>query len=292
MKQKIAIPASFTRKRHHLSILGNRRSKTLAIALLCLFVLIVLLLATQIISTDGLEINLQAQSQPPSFAHPFGTDWLGRDMLTRTLHGLSLSLWVGLLTAICSAVLALVLGTISAIMGGKVDIAITWLIDVFFSLPHLVLIILVAFAAGGGVGGLFISIIITHWMGLARLLRAEVLQIKNSDYVQLSSRLGRSPFWIARHHMIPHLFPQFILGLILMFPHAIIQEEGLPFLGLGLSPETPALGIILSESMRYLSAGYWWLSVLPGIALLIAIKAFDILGASVRALHDPKTSQG
>lgn len=292
MKQKNAIPASFTRKRHHLSILGNRRSKTLAIALLCLFVLIVLLLATQIISTDGLEINLQARNQPPSFAHPFGTDWLGRDMLTRTLHGLSLSLWVGLLTAICSAVLAMVLGTISAIMGGKVDIAITWLIDVFFSLPHLVLIILVAFAAGGGVGGLFISIIVTHWMGLARLLRAEVLQIKNSDYVQLSSRLGRSPFWIARHHMIPHLFPQFIIGLILMFPHAILHEAALTFLGLGLSPETPALGIILSESMRYLSAGYWWLSVLPGIGLLIAVKAFDILGASVRALLDPKTSQG
>lgn len=292
MKQKNAIPASFTRKRHHLSILGNRRSKTLAIALLCLFVLIVLLLATQIISTDGLEINLQARNQPPSFAHPFGTDWLGRDMLTRTLHGLSLSLWVGLLTAICSAVLAMVLGTISAIMGGKVDIAITWLIDVFFSLPHLVLIILVAFAAGGGVGGLFISIIVTHWMGLARLLRAEVLQIKNSDYVQLSSRLGRSPSWIARHHMIPHLFPQFIIGLILMFPHAILHEAALTFLGLGLSPETPALGIILSESMRYLSAGYWWLSVLPGIGLLIAVKAFDILGASVRALLDPKTSQG
>lgn len=292
MKQRIAIPASFTRKRHHLSILSNRRSKTLAIALLCLFVLIVLLFGTQIISTSGLEINLQAQNQPPSFAHPFGTDWLGRDMLTRTLHGLSLSLWVGLLTSICSAVFAMVLGTISAIMGGKVDIAITWLIDLFFSLPHLVLIILVAFAAGGGVGGLFISIIITHWMGLARLLRAEVLQIKNSDYVQLSSKLGRSPFWIARHHMIPHLFPQFIVGLILMFPHAILHEAGLTFLGLGLSPETPALGIILSESMRYLSAGYWWLSVLPGIALLIAVKAFDILGASVRALLDPKTSQG
>ena len=292
MKQRIAIPASFTRKRHHLSILSNRRSKTLAIALLCLFVLIVLLFGTQIISTSGLEINLQAQNQPPSFAHPFGTDWLGRDMLTRTLHGLSLSLWVGLLTSICSAVFAMVLGTISAIMGGKVDIAITWLIDLFFSLPHLVLIILVAFAAGGGVGGLFISIIITHWMGLARLLRAEVLQIKNSDYVQLSSKLGRSPWWIARHHMIPHLFPQFIVGLILMFPHAILHEADLTFLGLGLSPETPALGIILSESMRYLSAGYWWLSVLPGIALLIAVKAFDILGASVRALLDPKTSQG
>ena len=292
MKQRIAIPASFTRKRHHLSILGNRRSKTLAIALLCLFVLIILLFGTQIISTSGLEINLQAQNQPPDFAHPFGTDWLGRDMLTRTLHGLSLSLWVGLLTAICSAVLALVLGTISAIMGGKVDMAITWLIDVFFSLPHLVLIILVAFAAGGGVGGLLISIIITHWMGLARLLRAEVLQIKNSDYVQLSSKLGRSPLWIARHHMIPHLFPQFVVGLILQFPHAILHEAGLTFLGLGLSPETPALGIILSESMRYLSAGYWWLSVLPGMALLIAVKAFDILGASVRALLDPKTSQG
>jgi peptide/nickel transport system permease protein len=259
---------------------------------LCVIVLSILLLGTQLIGKAGLEISLQKRNQPPTLAHPFGTDWLGRDMFTRTLHGLSLSLWVGLLTASFSAVIALVLGTLSATLGGKVDAFIIWIIDVFFSLPHLVLVILIAFAVGGGVKGLIIAITITHWMNLARLLRAEVLQIKSSDYVQLSSKLGHSPLWIARNHILPHLVPQFLVGLILLFPHAILHEAGLTFLGLGLPPEIPAIGIILSESMRYLSTGYWWLAVMPGIALLLAVKSFDILGQSLLALFDPKTSQG
>jgi peptide/nickel transport system permease protein len=272
--------------------LGNRRSRTLIIMTLCGLILAILLLGTQLLGEEGLQIALTSRNQSPSLLHPFGTDWLGRDMFTRTLHGLSLSLWVGLLTASISAVIALVLGTVSATLGGKVDAVMTWLIDVFLSLPHLVLIILIAFAASGGVKGLMISITITHWMSLARLLRAEVIQIKSSDYVQLSFKLGHSPLWIARHHILPHLLPQFIVGLILQFPHAILHESGLTFLGLGLPPEIPAIGIILSESMGYLSTGYWWLAVMPGIALLIAVKTFDILGQSLRALLDPNTSQG
>ncbi len=270
---------------------SNRRSRILVMIGLCTLILSVLLLITHIISSEGLEISLSTRNQPPTLAHPFGTDWLGRDMLVRTLHGLNLSLWVGLLTATVSAIFGLILGTISATLGGRVDAVITWIIDVFFSLPHLVLIILVAFAAGGGTRGLIISIALTHWSGLARILRAEVFQVKSSDYVQLSAKLGHSPLWIAYHHMLPHLVPQFLVGLVLLFPHAILHEAGLTFLGLGISPETPAIGIILSESMRYLSAGYWWLAVLPGVALLIAVQTFEILGQSLRALLDPKTSQ-
>ncbi|NJN10378.1 MAG: ABC transporter permease [Richelia sp. RM1_1_1] len=272
--------------------LSNRRSRTVIIIICCSLILGILLLGTQLLSQEGLEIDLESRNQVPSISHPFGTDWLGRDMFTRTLNGLSLSLWVGVLTASISAIIGLVLGTVSATFGSKVDAVITWLIDVFLSLPHLVLIILIAFAASGGVRGLIISITITHWMSLARLLRAEVLQIKTSDYVQLSLKLGHSPLWVARHHMLPHLLPQFIVGLILQFPHAILHEAGLTFLGLGLPPEIPAIGIILSESMGYLSTGYWWLAVLPGVALLIAVKAFDMLGQSLRALLDPHTSQG
>jgi peptide/nickel transport system permease protein len=292
MKLPTAISNHQTLGRKLPLIFSNRRSRTFMLIALCAIVLSILLLGTQLIGKAGLEISLQERNQPPTLAHPFGTDWLGRDMFTRTLHGLSLSLWVGLLTASFSAVIALVLGTLSATLGGKVDAFIIWIIDVFFSLPHLVLVILIAFAVGGGVKGLIIAITITHWMNLARLLRAEVLQIKSSDYVQLSSKLGHSPLWIARNHILPHLVPQFLVGLILLFPHAILHEAGLTFLGLGLPPEIPAIGIILSESMRYLSTGYWWLAVMPGIALLFAVKSFDILGQSLLALFDPKTSQG
>ncbi|MBD2534697.1 ABC transporter permease [Nostoc flagelliforme FACHB-838] len=292
MKLPTAISNHQTLGRKLPLIFSNRRSRTLMLIALCAIILSILLLGTQLIGKAGLEISLQERNQPPTLAHPFGTDWLGRDMFTRTVHGLSLSLWVGLLTASFSAVIALLLGTLSATLGGKVDAFIIWIIDVFFSLPHLVLVILIAFALGGGVKGLIIAITITHWMNLARLLRAEVLQIKSSDYVQLSSKLGHSSLWIARNHILPHLVPQFLVGLILLFPHAILHEAGLTFLGLGLPPEIPAIGIILSESMRYLSTGYWWLAVMPGVALLLAVKSFDILGQSLLALFDPKTSQG
>lgn len=108
----------------------------------------------------------------------------------------------------------------------------------------------------------------------------------------LSHKLGRSPFWIAQHHMIPHVIPQLLVGLILLFPHAILHEAALSFIGIGLSPHTPALGIILAEAMRHLSTGYWWLGVMPGLLLLVVVKAFDTLGENIRALIDPKTSQG
>jgi peptide/nickel transport system permease protein len=269
----------------------NRRRQTLAAIALCLGFLLLLIVSTWVLSDQGLSPNLSIRNQAPSFAHPFGTDWLGRDMFTRSLHGLSLSLRVGFLASCLSALIAVLLGLLSGTLGGGVDAVITWVIDVFFSLPHLVLLIMIAFAVGGGTTGVVIAVALTHWTSLARVLRAEVLQVKNSDYVQLSQRMGRSPLWIARYHMLPHVVPQMLVGVILLFPHAILHEAALSFIGIGLSPHTPAIGIILAESMRHLSTGYWWLGVLPGVMLLLAVKAFDILGENVRTLLDPKTSQ-
>ena len=234
---------------------------------------------------------LISRNQSPSFAHPFGTDWLGRDMLSRSLHGMSLSIRVGLLAASFSALIGTALGIISGTIGGKVDAVITWIIDVFFSLPHLVLLIMIAFAVGGGTLGVIIAVALTHWTNLARVIRAETLQVNSSDYAQLSRRLGRSTLWIGWHHMMPHVMPQLLVGLILLFPHAILHEAALSFIGIGLSPHTPAIGIILSEAMRHLSTGYWWLGVLPGVLLLLSVQAFDVLGENVRTLIDPKTSQ-
>jgi peptide/nickel transport system permease protein len=270
----------------------NLRQRTLLIIALCVLFFAGVMLGSRLIGDAGLSTALANRNQPPSLSHPFGTDWLGRDMLTRTLHGLSLSLWVGLLAAGVAAVIGATLGALSATFGGVVDTVITWFIDVFFSLPHLVLLILIAFAVGGGTTGVIVAVALTHWPGLARVIRAEALQLKSAPYVQISAKLGHSPLWIARRHMLPHLAPQFLVGLILMFPHAILHEAGLTFIGIGLSPHLPAIGVILAESMRHLTTGYWWLAVLPGLALLVAVKAFDILGENIRALIDPKTRQG
>jgi peptide/nickel transport system permease protein len=273
------------------SIRFNRRQITLWTIALCILALIAIVLSGSFISDAGLDPALTQRNQPPSFAHLFGTDWLGRDMLTRSLYGMSLSVRVGLLAASFSAIIGTGLGLAAGTLGGKVDAVITWIIDVFFSLPHLVLLIMIAFAVGGGTEGVIIAVALTHWTSLARIIRAETLQVSSSDYVQLSYKMGRSPVWIARHHILPHVIPQLLVGLILLFPHAILHEAALSFIGIGLSPHTPAIGIILAESMRNLSTGYWWVGVLPGLLLLFAVKAFDTLGENVRALIDPKTSQ-
>ncbi len=273
------------------SIRFNRRQITLGSMAFCLVFLLLIGLSSWLVGDSGLDPVLTQRNQPPNWAHPFGTDWLGRDMLTRSLHGMSLSLRIGLLAASFSAIIGTGLGLISGTLGGKVDAVITWIIDVFFSLPHLVLLIMIAFAVGGGTKGVVIAVALTHWTSLARVIRAETLQVNSSNYVQLSHRLGRSPVWIARHHMLPHVVPQLLVGLVLLFPHAILHEAALSFIGIGLSPHTPAIGIILAESMRNLSTGYWWVGVLPGLLLLLAVKAFDILGENLRMLIDPKTSQ-
>ncbi|MGG0642440.1 ABC transporter permease [Sporosarcina gallistercoris] len=245
-----------------------------------------MLIAGIFINKDALGVDLQQRNIPPSLEHLFGTDWLGRDMLARTLKGLSLSFAVGLLSVIISTFIALLLSLLT--MTNKVvDACITWLIDLFLSVPHIVLLILISFTFGGGFKGVVIGLALTHWPSLTRLLRAEVLQINTTEYVAISQKLGKTKAWVAAHHVLPHLLPQLLIGAILLFPHAILHEAAITFLGFGLSPETPAVGIILSEAMRYLSTGMWWLALFPGFSLLVMVGIFDILGRQLQKWIDP-----
>lgn len=267
----------------------DRRTRTLMIILGCLSLFSLIFLGAWLYGEQGQITDLTLRKLPPDWRHPFGTDWLGRNIFARTLKGLRISMGVGLVAATCSAVIALVFGLAAATMGKTVDVVVTWLVDVGMATPHLVLLILISFACGGGAKGVIIAVAASHWPALTRVIRAEVLQLRSSDYIKLSRRLGKSPVWIARHHLLPHVLPQFLVGLLLLFPHAILHEAGLTFLGFGMSPHTPAIGAMLSESMRYLTSGMWWLAIAPGLALVISVKAFDILGNNVRALLDPKT---
>jgi len=132
-----------------------------------------------------------------------------------------------------------------------------------------------------------IGVAVTHWTSLARVLRAEIKQINTSEFVKLSQRFGKSKIWIARKHILPLVITQIIVGTILIFPHAIMHEASVTFLGFGLSPHEPAIGIILSESMSYLAMGAWWLAFFPGVALLIVVLLFDIIGDNLKKLFDP-----
>ncbi len=265
----------------------NLRTKTLISIGLTVVLLMLIIAGNFTLSAEKISTNFEVKNHPPSAENLFGTDWLGRDMFTRTVKGLNISLAVGMVASAVSAVIALVLGISAATLGKRVDGLVTWLIDLFLGVPHLVIIILIAFAMGGGMRGVIVGVAITHWPSLARVIRAEVMQLRSADYIQVAQKLGKSRWWIATRHLMPHLSPQFFIGLILLFPHAILHEAGVSFLGFGLSPETPAIGIILSESMRYLSIGMWWLAFFPGLALLVMVRSFDILGSNLLLLFDP-----
>ena len=235
--------------------------------------------------------DFAAKNLAPSWAHPFGTDWMGRDMLARTLAGLSTSVLVGLLAATVSSVIALILGCAAALGGKRVDAVVSWMIDLMMGVPHIVLLVLISFALGKGFWGVTIGVAVTHWASLARVVRAEVLQCRQSKFVEVARKLGQSPARIALRHMVPYVLPQFVVGLILLFPHAILHEASITFLGFGLPPEQPAIGVILSESMSYLSTGAWWLAVFPGLALMATVLLFDVAGQNLRKLVDPHTAQ-
>ena len=235
--------------------------------------------------------NYEARRLAPSLAHLFGTDNLGRDMFYRTVCGLSTSIQIGLLSAVISSVIALVLGSLSAVFGGKVDKLVNFMVDLCMGVPHLILLILISIAVGGGAAGVIIGVAVTHWPNLTRVIRAEVMQIRSAQYVQVARKLGMDNWHIAAKHIVPHVFPQYLVGLILLFPHAILHEAAITFLGYGLPLDTPAVGVILAESMKHLAAGMWWLAFFPGIALLFMTQLFDIVGDYLKILIDPHSAR-
>ena len=265
----------------------NRRTRTILTLILIFAFLFGIYLAGTIMSDELIQADFSQKGLKPSWEHPFGTDLLGRDMLVRTIKGLSLSIVVGTVASSVSAVIALLVGVAAATGSSRLDHFINWLIDLVMGIPHTVLLILISFACGKGLRGVLIGVAVTHWTGLARLIRSEVLQIRSQQYIEVSRRLGHNSRWITIHHILPHMIPQFLIGLILMFPHAIMHESSLTFLGFGLSPEQPAIGIILSESMKYLSTGMWWLAFFPGLMLVIVVLLFDRLGENLKKIVDP-----
>ncbi|WMC93128.1 ABC transporter permease [Kineothrix sp. MB12-C1] len=264
----------------------GRKGKTIFLVAAVSFLLCILVLGF-LYTEAAMKTDFIHKNQPPSLQYPFGTDWMGRDMFARTMAGLSMSIRIGLLTATVSAAVALLLGSLAVVMGKAADILIGGLIDLMMGIPHILLLILISFACGKGVRGVVIGILCTHWMSLARVIRGEVLQLTQSGYIQVAAKLGSSRGKIIRMHMLPHLVPQFITGLVLLFPHAILHEASITFLGFGLSSEQPAIGVILSESIRHLLTGNWWLVVFPGLSLVVTVILFDYIGSVTRRALDP-----
>ena len=239
------------------------------------------------LNPDAYAVHYENKFLHPSLSHPFGTDFMGRDMFYRSIKGLSTSLIIGVLAALVSSLIALFLGIASAVYGGWVDKLVNLAIDLCMGLPHLVLLILISFMMGRGVKGVTIAVALTHWPSLSRMVRAEVLQIKSSQYVKTAYKLGSSPWKVAITHMVPHVLPVYLIGLMLLFPHAIMHEAAVTFLGFGLPAEMPSIGVILSEAMKHIVTGKWWLAVYPGLLLLAALMFFDSIGENLKKLLNP-----
>ncbi|TYC61808.1 ABC transporter permease [Rhodobacterales bacterium] len=283
--------AALTRPVTGVPVRRNKRIATIAATCAGASGIAVVVVGSLAFGNFGIEPDFSARLLPPSLAHWFGTDQFGHDMFARTIHGLKLSLWVGVVAATLSTLIAVGLAILATTCGRWADILVSFLVDAAMGLPHLVLLILISFALGGGTHAVIVAVAVTHWPRLTRILRAEILQIRHAEFVIASRQFGKSWWYVGQHHFLPHLVPQMLVGLVLLFPHAILHEAGLTFIGFGIEPTKPAIGILLSDSMRYLTAGKWWLGLFPGLSLVLLVLCFDAIGNGLRLLADPRQAQ-
>lgn len=233
-----------------------------ALALLCGLVGLALLWPWQ-----GAELDLLNKYQVPSLQHLFGTDWLGRDLFSRSQQALAQSLYVGGLAVLLSSVLSLMMAML-AMLHRSAAWMVDLLVDLFMSLPHLLLLILLSLAFGGAEFGLVVAVALSHWPKLTRLLRFEMKQVQSAPYYQLAKQFGTSPWQRLRRHMLPHILPQWWIGGLLLFPHALTHMAALTFLGFGLNPDSPSMGVLLAQASQYTLTGHWWFALCPGLLLL------------------------
>lgn len=276
-------------KKKRIQIFPNRRKRIVLYITISIIYLLTILIVGLTMNPDKYAVDYSAKFISPSLGHLFGTDFMGRDMFWRCIKGLSNSILIGIFASVVSSFIALVFGVSSAIIGGWYDRFINWCVDLCMGIPHLILLILISFMLGRGAKGVTIAVAITHWTGLTRLVRAEVLQVRSTQYVQAAYKMGKSKLQVAKSHIIPHVLPVYLIGIVLLFPHAIMHEASITFLGFGLPAEVPAIGVILSEAMKHITTGKWWLALFPGLMLLSVVLLFDVIGENLKLLINPNS---
>lgn len=224
---------------------------------------------------------------PCSWEHPFGTDNLGRDIFSRIIYGARISLAVGIVAEFIATIIGVTMGSAAGYFGGWVDALISRIIEVFASFPFILFAITMTFVLGTGIINCFIAIGFIGWTGMARLIRGEVLRLKNMEFVEAAKANGSSHFRIIFKQLIPNCLPTMIVILTMDIPGDIMLESTLSFLGLGVQPPTPSWGEMISAAQMYLRQhpGY---SIFPGLAIMLTILAFNILGDCLRDAMDPK----
>lgn len=246
------------------------------VALGTLAVLVLLAVVLPLVVDDS--THLVDALQPPSAEHWAGTDHAGRDLLVRVAQGLRVSLLIAALSALVSVVLGVLVGAAAASLGRWADALLMRTGDAVSALPHLVLGLVVVALYPGSVVAIVASIALTHWPTVARLVRAEALAVRRSQYVDAARLAGASRWQLLRRHLVPAALPQALVAMVLLLPHAVFHESTLSFFGLGLQPTQASLGTLLAQARSDVQLGAWWSLVVPALALGATTLAVGGLG--------------
>ena len=231
--------------------------------------------------------NFGRLNEAPSHAYPLGTDQLGRDLLSRMIYGARVSMLVGLGAQLIIVAIGVPIGALSGYVGGRTDLALTRFIDVMYAFPRLLFVILVMSMLGAGLTNIFIAIGLTGWVGIARQTRAQVLSIKQKEYVEGARALGSRAGRLLFRHVLPNALTPIVVAVTFGIPEAIFTEAALSFIGVGINPPTPSWGQMVGEGQQYIRS-YWHLCVFPSIAIAVTMLSFTFFGDGVRDALDPK----
>jgi peptide/nickel transport system permease protein len=277
----------------------RRRVDRLAVAGGVIVVAAILLaaLAPLLAPADPVKNSLLDRLTPPAWVaggearHPLGTDTLGRDVASRLLHGARVSLLVGFSAVVLAGVAGVALGLVSGWYGGRLDDVLMRLGDVQLAFPVLVLAVAVLAVLGASLANLIVVLGVTGWITYARIVRGEVLTLRERDFVAAARALGAPDRWILRRHLLPNVLPPITVVATFSVARTIIAEASLSFLGLGIPAPQPSWGSMLDEGRNYITTG-WWLALFPGLAILLLVLGINLVGDWLRDRLDPRMERG
>lgn len=237
---------------------------------------------------DPTQPNYAASLQGPSLEHPMGTDLTGRDILSRLIHGARISLLVGVIAVSMAVMMGVTIGAVAGFRGGYTDGVLMRGVDVMISFPSLILALAIVGAVGANLQNIILVIAIVYTPQYARLIRGDVLSVKEEEFVEAARGTGLSEMKVLAKHVIPNAFTAVFVQATFHVATAIIFEASLSFLGLGVQPPTPTWGVLIADGRQYLPEG-WWISTFPGLAIMFTVLAFNIFGDGLRDEIDPQS---
>ena len=266
--------------------LSDRRA--LAGAFLVVFLTLAALIAPLVIQYDPAEqLGYALQKQPPSTTHPFGTDLVGRDVLSRVLSGIRLSLTIATVSILLSLTVGTGVGLIAGYAAGLVDTIVMRFVDALLAIPRVLLLLVLLTLFPTGVIGLIAVLGFTSWFGTSRLVRAEVMSLRKRDFIAASTAIGLRRHRILLRHLLPNVIGPVVVAATLGIGHIILIEAGLSFLGAGVPRPTASLGGIISDGMTSLGSA-WWISTFPGLIIVFIVIGFSLIGDGLRDAIDPR----